>query len=305
MEEKRPRSAGVIAAPLREYLQSHEYRRYSPNTHRTYGGALRDLDVFLAESGMKQLSDVTEDDIVAYRLHLIGRGFQAASLQVYLRAAKRFFGYLEKRRKIFVNPASGIVLFEGARKLQSVPSEEEVARLLAAPHTSTDVGCRDRALLETAYATGARRAELRSMRLVDLDGANGTVRLSGKGGKERVVPLGRGAGRWVERYLAAPRARLLAGRRSDALWIARNGLPMGYSSFHTMLHRHSGAVGLQGRLTMHSLRRACATHMLRRGASPVEIQHLLGHASMRHLSAYLRLTIPELHEVHARSRLGK
>jgi len=180
-----------------------------------------------------------------------------------------------------------------------VPGEEEVALVLARPDTSRPTGVRDRALLETAYGTAARLQELTRLRVGDLDLRGGTVRLLGKGNRERVAPLGRQAVQWLGRYLREARPALLRNRESEALWIGRSGRALGYAAVRTVLRVHS-----RGAVSPHGLRRACATHMLRAGAHPVQIQALLGHASLRSLRHYLKVTIAELAAMHAASRLG-
>ena len=176
--------------------------------------------------------------------------------------------------------------------------------LLDAPDVRMARGLRTRAILEVAYGTGARLEELSRMKLGDLDLANGTVRILGKGSRERVVPLGRGAIEWVRRYAAEARGRHAEGA-SAALWLKDGGRPLGSQGISRSIQVCVRKAGVTTPTTPHAIRRACATHMLRRGAHPVQLQMLLGHASLRHLSAYLRVSFHEMHAVHQRSRLGQ
>jgi integrase/recombinase XerD len=161
------------------------------------------------------------------------------------------------------------------------------------------MGLRDRALLELAYSSGARREELCRLDVQDLDLDRGTVRLEGKGGHERVVPLGRTAVAWLRRYLVC------RGETHPALWLNSRRTRMGYFALASMLQGYVQAAGLDPRFSLHALRRACATHMLGRGASPAALQALLGHASLKTLDRYLRVAIPELKAAHARTPPGQ
>ena len=159
-------------------------------------------------------------------------------------------------------------------------------------------------MLETAYGTAGRLQELVRVRIPDLDLAQGTVRLLGKGSRERVVPVGAPAQEWLRAYLEHARPALLDGAQTDALWVSYSGRPLDYVAVRTVFRRHVSTAKLEIPVTPHSCRRACASHMLRRGAHPVQIQALLGHASMRCLSQYLGVTITEIRRMHEQSKPG-
>ena len=146
--------------------------------------------------------------------------------------------------------------------------------------------------------------ELCRMKLNDLDLANGTVRIMGKGNRERIAPLSNAAVEWVRKYTAEVRAEQLQGP-TPALWVKANGDPLGGQAIGLSIRECARKAGTQPPITPHGIRRACATHMLRRGAHPVQLQMLLGHASLRHLSQYLRVTFQEMRAIHGRSRLGQ
>jgi integrase/recombinase XerD len=187
-----------------------------------------------------------------------------------------------------------------------VPTEAELARLLAQPDITQPVGIRDRALLEVAYGCGLRRGELVRLTIFDPDFQRGTLRVLGKGRKERIVPLGRQALHWLKRYLQHARPKLLGGRlNEEALWISGKHRPLGGMGMRQQLWEYSKRAQIKTLMCLHSLRRACATHMLRHGAHPVQIQMLLGHASLKHLSQYLEVTITDLRKTHRQSKPGK
>lgn len=302
--EKRGHSMKIVERAS-AYLEILRTRRYSPNSVEVYARAIMDFIGFAEGLGRTNVRDITSGDLVQYRLFIKGRGLADSSIQVYLRAVRRFFAHLEETQVIFVNPTAGQEIFRSSQVLMPVPTEEEMRILLRGPNVSTPIGVRNRAILETAYGTGARRQELTDMEVKSLNLADGTARIMGKGSRERMVPLGDEAVRWLKRYQSKVRPGLLAGQENPHLWIGRDGRKMTSCAIQAIVDRCRKDEGISTHITLHSIRRACATHMLRRGASPVTIQLLLGHATMRHLASYLRLNIGDLQKVHSESRVGE
>ena len=286
------------------YLQGLTLRNYSPRTIQIYAWAIRDFEAFLRTRGVGGLHQVQPVHVELYRLSLFERSFQPASVDVYLRAIRQLFAYLTANHVCFLNPAEGLVIPQAPRKLLPVPSEEEVQRLLDQPNVNTPVGLRDRAILETAYGTGARLKELVGLTVERVLLTDQTVRLMGKGSKERLIPLGRQAAEWLGRYLAGARPKLPGAGGSDRLWISQRGGPLGYGGVIAMVRIHAKASGMAYPISPHALRRACVTHMLRRGASPAELQEMHGHASLGTLSQYLQVAICDIKDMHARTRPG-
>ncbi len=297
------------------YLRAQRERGLSPKSIALYGVILEDLDAFIqTREGCEGVTDIGADDLEAYRANLVQREFAPASLDRYLRTVRQFFGWLENHQKIFINPAARLEIPRVPRKLQPVPGEEEVARLLAQPNVNTLWGLRDRALLETIFTTAARREELHRMDTEHLDLDNGLppqamgagLACLGKGRRERMLPLGKQAIQWLGHYFKSARPRLLGeGTDERALWIDRHGHRLAYPMFHQIVRVHAREASLVTPFTPHTLRRACATHMLRRGAHPVQLQLMLGHSSLKHLSAYLRLSIADLQRAHAQTNPGR
>ncbi len=286
------------------YLDHLRSLNYSPATLETYGRALDELLSFLAASGRERMADVTAADLDAYRLSLTKRNLAPASQELYLRAARQFFAWLEATQQVFTNPAAGLIVPRPPRKLLPVPTEDEIARLLALPDVATSTGLRDRALLEVAYGCGLRREELVRLDVFDPNLSDGRLRVLGKGSRERVVPLGREAIRWLNQYLKDARPRLAVSSDERALWLTRLGDRLNGVALRQMVWTYAHRAGLP-HVSPHALRRACATHMLRNGAHPVQIQLLLGHAGLRHLGQYLRLSIRDLHRTHRNSKPGR
>lgn len=291
-----------IRPHLAAYLARLQARQYSVKTLCAYSQALKPFCAFLVESGAERLPDVTVAHLEQYRLRLVRRNLARATAYGYLRIIRGFFQYLEQAQAIFVNPARALDLPKYERRLLTVPTEEEVKRLLAQPDVSTPRGIRDRAMLEMFYATGARLEELARMNLAAVDRTQGAIRVMGKGRKERMLPLGRHARHWLDTYLRDARPRF-SRRDPDepALWVGRYGRRLQRENIQVLLRHYAQQAALRPLISPHALRRACATHMLRRGAHPVQIQMLLGHATLENLSHYLRVTMTDLHKAYARS----
>lgn len=296
-------SESSLEKSCRAYLLDLEIRRYSPKSVATYARALQDVALFWSERGKMSARDICKDDLTAYRLSLIDRELRPNSVYVYMRAVRNLFRWLSDRRELFLNPAEGIILRQPPRPLLPVPSEEDMRKLLEAPDTGTPIGIRDRAIMETLYGGGMRRGELSGLKTVDVDIAEATLRVLGKGQRERTVPVGAAAARWIDRYLREARSVILDGRQTDALWVCRFGA-LSYHAVSQIILVCSDRAGVR-RISPHALRRACATHMLAHGASPVEVQLQLGHATLKHLSQYLRVAITDIRKMHGESAPGR
>jgi integrase/recombinase XerD len=299
---KREDNGTCIRVLAREYLEGLRLRRYSPWSIETYGRSLADM---IASVGKSDARQVTVRDIEAYRGQLLARGFKPASVSVYFRAAKLFFRHLEAEQRIFESPAKGLPPVRVREIVQPVPTEEEMRILLEQPDAATPIGIRDRAVLETLYSAGIRRQELAGLQVGSVNLKGGLLRVMGKGRRERMAPLGPAAVAWLGRYLEEVRPSLAGAASGESLWLAQNGKPLDGNALHVMLWRYRKAPGIATPIGLHSIRRACATHMLRRGASPVTIQMLLGHASLDHLGQYLKLSVADLKRAHAASRVGR
>lgn len=299
------RSDEVAAAePFCTFLETLRQRRQSENTLRSAGFAFGHLDVFLKTEG-KDLSDIAADDLDRFRRLLTERGLAIMTADLVLRHVRRLFRWLAATGKIFLDPAALWSLPKPDRPLMDVPTEKQVARLLAQPDTTSPRGVRDRAWIETAYSTGARLEELGALTIFDPDFDRGLLRVMGKGRKERMLPLGKQAVHWLRQYLRDARPKLTRGRlNEERLWLGTGGRPLSGPAMRLVLRQHARAAGLPP-LSPHALRRACATHMLRNGAHPVQIQLLLGHADLTTLSQYLRLTIRDIRKMHAASKPGR
>jgi len=233
---------------------------------------------------------------------LIDNDFSVASILLYMRAVRNLFRYLEDNQTIFMNPATTLIYPKLPVKLQPVPTEKEMKKLLAQPDVPLPVGIRDRAFLETLYSAGVRLEELIRMDIYDANMKQGSVKVLGKGDKERVAPLGKKALFWIGKYLKEVRPHYLKDKLDEhALWLGSQGKRINPLIVERAVHDYADKAGI-GRVTPHALRRACATHMLRGGAHPVQIQMLLGHSSLRVLSHYLKITITDMIKTFKRGK---
>ena len=293
---------------IEKFLERMRSRKYSSRSIATYRYPLRRFHLFLAENGDLSCQDVTSALLEKYRLSLIRSDFTGESVNTYIGALKKFFAYLEEEGLIFANPAENLKTPKVRRGIKDVPSIEDMERLLGGIDTTTSTGARDRAMIETAYGCALRLNEALKLTIFNPDFDRKTLRVFGKGKKERVLPLGDEALKWLREYMTKARPRLAesAGNtNTDLLWITKRGAPMTERSYQETLRRHAEKAGLSEKVTGHTMRRACATHMLRNGAHPVAVQHLLGHADLSTLGRYLNLSLDDLRKAHEKSVVGK
>ena len=227
------------------------------------------------------------------------RGISARSVARQLSALRGFFRWLLREGRIHEDPTLLVERPRTPRPLPGTLAEADVDALLAAPDVTTALGLRDRALLEVLYAAGLRVSELAGLRLAQLSLRQGLVRVTGKGGRERLVPLGEQALHWVQRYLRESRPLLLGTTASDALFPGRDGRPMTRQTFWHRLRHHAAAAGIRKRLSPHTLRHAFATHLLNHGADLRVVQMLLGHSDLSTTQIYTHVAQQRLRELHA------
>ena len=291
--------------PIDKFIDSLTARNYSYKSINSYRNALDRLIDYLELQEVFRVQDVTLNHLESYRLSLIDRELSNATQYLYLRCARFFFGYLEETHQVFINPALNLVIPKYKRKLQQVPSVDDIKRLLDQPDITTPTGIRDKAFLETVYSCGLRREEAVFVNLSDPDLKQGLLKVNGKGDKERVLPIGDIAKYWIEKYLIDARPQLLKNPKEEALWLSERGLRLSYSTVDKLVTRYALSAGITSQFSTHSLRRACATHMLNNGAHPLDIQMLLGHSELKSLSQYLKVTIKDMKAMHERSRPGQ
>lgn len=226
---------------------------------------------------------------------------QASTANRRLATLRRFYRWARRHGLLTADPCLNL---KAARQPQRFPhtlSENQVADLLLAPDISTALGLRDRAMLETLYATGLRVSELINLGLLETSLTQGVIHVSqGKGGKDRLVPMGAEAQHWIETYMKNSRGMLLGSRVSDALFVTARGGPMTRQSFWLIIKKYAQQAGITTPLSPHVLRHAFATHLLNHGADLRVVQMLLGHADISTTQIYTHVARERLRQLHAR-----
>ncbi len=264
------------------------------NSISSYRADLEQLRAFLKD---KPLAQVDEADIFAFLASRNGRASSAARLVSTL---KRFFRYCVREQHMGADPTLKLDAPKRPPRFPKTLSEADVEALLAAPDAATPLGLRDRAMLETLYATGLRVSELVALKTFEANLDSGVVRVLGKGAKERLVPLGEEAVQWLQRYLAGSRPALLGGKASDAVFLTARGAGMTRQAFWHLIRRY-GARAIPGKaLSPHVLRHAFATHLINHGADLRVVQLLLGHADISTTQIYTHVARERLKSLHAR-----
>ena len=271
-----------------------------------------DLEAFgrhLHERGV-EAGAVTRADLGRYLSALRARGLTARSASRALSAVRGFYGFAAAHLGFREDPTADVVNPKTGLALPKSLTEEEVEALLERPDAATPLGLRDRAMLELLYASGLRVSEITGLPLDAVDLEAGILRVRGKGGKERLVPFGKSAARWLGRYLESSRPGL-DRRRSPHLFLSARGAAMTRQRFWQLIEAYGRAAGIRSRLTPHRLRHSFATHLLEHGADLRALQMMLGHADIATTQVYTQVSRSRLQRVYdryhprARSPRGK
>ncbi len=246
----------------------------------------------------KEATGLDRTEVPRYLLALREAGLSPRSVARHLSAIRQFHRFLVREGYTTADPTAHLESPRPWQRLPTVLTSEEVERLLAPRPATTPQALRDRAMLEVLYASGLRVSELVGLRLVDLDLAVGIVRVTGKGNKERLVPLGEAAAASLRAYLAQGRPRLEKGRPSPHLFLGRHGRGLTRQMFWQLLKRYVRAAGITKRVTPHTLRHSFATHLLERGADLRSVQLMLGHADIGTTQIYTHLTRAHLKAIY-------
>lgn len=273
----------------------------SRNTLDSYRRDLNKFSDWLVNQRGQDLLQTTHADLQGYIAELfIVQKAKPSSAGRNLSSLKRLFRYLLRQGKIAIDPTLKIDTPKLPRSLPQSLTEQDVELLLAGPDVATSLGLRDRTMFEVLYATGLRVSELVSLGIGQLDMAMGVVRVTGKGNKERLVPLGEVALDWLQSYLDNSRGVLLAGRISDDLFVTARGSGMTRQMFWYLIKKHAKQGGLDKPLSPHTLRHAFATHLLNHGADLRVVQMLLGHADISTTQIYTHVARERLKQLHAK-----
>jgi integrase/recombinase XerD len=299
------RAAAKLGELAVRYDDELRARRFSASSLEKARFELPRLIHHLRENGVTDARAVSEEHLVGYARHLErrvtrrGAPLAAASRASSISTVRRFFAFLASRGYVLHDPAQAIPLPKATRLPRGILSESQARQLVAAPSADSLIGKRDRAILELLYGTGIRLGEAARADVSDLDLREGVLLVrSGKGRKDRVVPVEGRAALALDTYLGGTRPELV--RHIDpALLISRHGGRLSLVGLRAVVQRHGRAIGVK--LSPHALRHTCATHLLRGGADIRHVQELLGHRCLSTTALYTRVAIEDLREVLARA----
>ena len=270
------------------------------NTLEAYRRDLSQFATWLEAQQRKALISADQADIQSYLGYQFRKKTRATSVARLLSALKRFYRYCLRQGRVKSDPTLRIDSPKLPRGLPKSLTEEDVESLLTAPRADKALGLRDKAMLETLYASGLRVSELVTLKLGQVSQDMGVVRVVGKGSKERLVPLGEEAIAWIRRYLKEARPALLGGRSSDDLFVTARGSAMTRQMFWHLLRRYAAQAGLKKPISPHTLRHAFATHLLNHGADLRVVQLLLGHSDISTTQIYTHVARERLKQLHAK-----
>ncbi|WP_439107775.1 site-specific tyrosine recombinase XerD [Congregibacter sp.] len=296
-----PESAASADFPLLEtYLDAVWMEKgLSENTLAAYR---RDLQAFSRWCALRNRSgtEVTRSDVEAYLASLLEAKRSPRSAARALSCLRGFYRYLLRSGHLSDDPTLGLDSPRLGRPLPKTLSEADVDALLKAPNLDDPIGFRDRCMLELLYACGLRVSELTGLTLSQLSLNQGVVRITGKGGKERLVPIGEEALHWMQRYLREARPELLGNTTSEVLFPSRRAQMMTRQTFWHRIKQHAITAGIQKSISPHVLRHAFATHLVNHGADLRVVQLLLGHSDLSTTQIYTHVARQRLQSLHSK-----
>jgi integrase/recombinase XerD len=275
-------------------------RGLSKNTIDAYSHGLNRFLYQLKEKGFQEIKSVTKFDVRVFLLNLKKRGLSSKTIIRNLVSIRTFFRFLIQEGVLELNPAEEIESPKIAKTLPEILTLKEVEQLLEQPNTQTSLGIRDRTMLEMLYATGMRVSELMRLPINHVNLEAGYVLLYGKGARERIVPIGSEAIKWISLYLKTARGSLAKGKESPFLFINRSGKGMSRQMFWKNIKAYGFGAGIRKRITPHLLRHSFASHLLERGADLRSVQMMLGHVDISTTQIYTHVTGERLKKVHQR-----
>ena len=295
-------------------LQIEKYREhltvlnYSASTIKAHLFYIHRFRTYLKTFSIEAMTAVTKQTVRDYQIHLYeainkrGEPNSVATQNNALKGVKSFFRFLYENDYLVSNPARDVSYARMPKRLpRSILTAPEMKKLLRGPDTKTAMGYRDRTLMEVLYSTGMRKQEVNNLLLQDVDYQDGIIRInSGKGQKDRVVPIGKIASRYLENYIKAVRPSFIRNPYNQHLFLSQKGNKLSKNVVWTIVKRYRQKIKLKKNISPHSFRHTCATLMLRNKANIRHIQEMLGHASLDSTQVYTSVSITDLKEVHSR-----
>ncbi len=293
-------------------LFKNRFRQYmqiinrSERTVKDYQYTLDKFVSFLNEQGVFSIGQIKRENISMYQKHVYyqlndkGKQNVASTHNNYLKSVKSFCLFLQTEGYTTYNPAKDIQYAKAPKHLpRTILTPEEIKKLFKAPNIHTPVGYRDRTILEVLYSTGIRRKELLSLKPENVDYNRGFLRINqGKGNKDRVVPLGKIACKYLENYIKLVRIDLQRKKESPYLFISLLGNAIGNGTLHDIIYKYAKKAKINKPVTPHVFRHTCATHLLQQKANIRCVQEILGHKCVETTQRYTQITITDLKEAH-------
>lgn len=292
---------------LYQFREKLELLGYSKRAVKDYPDYVRLFFEYLEkEEDVQSINDIKPEHITAYHAWLQykrrknGKYLSTVTVRRRLECVKTFYRVMHREKLVENDLAPEIITPKRQQPLpKHIPNEKEMKKLLDSIKPANPIGIRDRAMLELLYATGVRNEELRSVTMSNLDLTEKTLFVTGKGSKDRIVPVGEWVIPWLMEYLHAARPKLANTRKPcDILFLSKNGRMITNANLGDLIKKYAKRAGLQIPITPHSFRHACATHLLKGGADIRYVQELLGHADLSATQIYTKIDITFLKKAH-------
>jgi integrase/recombinase XerD len=291
-----------------KYKQHLLILNYAERTRESHVFYLNRFMTWLKARDVIEITGVTKNHVMEYQTHLyeqLNRNndpIGPRTQNIVLGIVKSFFRFLRENDYLASDPSRDVAYAKVPKRLpRSILSGPEAKKVIHAPNTKTALGYRDRTILEVLYSTGVRRQELVNLTLQDVDYHEGFIRInSGKGDKDRVVPIGKIACRYLENYVKQVRPMLAKDPHENHLFLSMRGTAPCFSTIEEIVKKHTRKAKIKKTVSPHTFRHTCATHMLRNKANIRHLQELLGHASLESTQVYAHVSITDLKEVHSK-----
>lgn len=273
----------------------------SKNTLDSYGRDLKKYIEFLKSQKIPSFSETNRTIIISYFLQLQKKGHASSTISRNLASIRAFYQFLVRERYLDKDPTINLESPKLEKRLPKVLSVKEVDLLLEQPDIKKPLGLRDKAMLELLYATGIRVTELITLDITDVELDMGYIKCLGKGSKERIVPIGSEAVKFLEQYILTERKKLIKKREEKALFVNHHGYRLTRQGFWKIIKRYAKRAKINKQITPHTLRHSFATHLLENGADLRSVQELLGHADISTTQIYTHITKKRLREVYSKT----